>query len=245
VAPLARLTRHRRIDEDQGAAAPAGYAGAMGYRFGTAMRRSIALPLLAAVLLAACAQTYPTLRHRAIDLPAGALETYGIAFITPSTVTGQEEEKQAAALAFAEVLKRERPGIKVVTLAETLGAINRAGLAEDYRTMYADYRDTGLFKRDMLAKVGELAGVRYVAQIKLQSFMQAEKGRWSTFGLRLLETKYANVRLFPQIWDAREGAIVWEGIEELRISKESMIEAPVTQVQIMEHAAEVMVAVLP
>lgn len=78
------------------------------------------------------------------------LEQSGIAFATPSTVTGQEEEKQALALTFADVLKRERPNVRCTTLAETLGAVNHAGLAEDYRRMYADYRHSGLFERDVL-----------------------------------------------------------------------------------------------
>ncbi|MFZ5558499.1 MAG: hypothetical protein ACOZDY_17595 [Pseudomonadota bacterium] len=209
------------------------------------MIRTLALPLVAALIVLGCAQSHPTLRHRAIDLAPGALETYGIAFITPSTVTGQEEEKQAVALTFAEVLKRDRPKVRVATLAETLGAVNRAGLAEEYRTMYADYRDTGLFKRDTLMKVGDLVGTRYVAQLKLQAFDQGEKERFGVLGLRLLETKTATVRLFFQIWDAGNGTIVWEGINELRISTETMAEEPVTLTRVIERAAEDLVARLP
>jgi len=47
------------------------------------------------------------------------------------------------------VLKEKRPDIRCVALAETLSAVNRAGLAERYKEMYIDYRDTGLFKKDM------------------------------------------------------------------------------------------------
>ncbi|HSO07748.1 MAG TPA: hypothetical protein VLW45_10930 [Pelomicrobium sp.] len=209
------------------------------------MRKSLALCLLAVFVLAACAQSHPTVRYRDIDLPAGALEKHGIAFITPSTVTGQEEEKQAVALTFAEVLKRERPQVRVVTLAETLGAVNRAGLAEAYREMYADYRDTGLFKRDTLAKVGDLAGTRYVAQLKLQGFEQGEKERFGALGFRIVETKHATVRLFFQIWDTDSGTIAWEGIEELRISTETWSEEQVTLTRVMERAAEDLIAKLP
>lgn len=209
------------------------------------MLKSLALSVLACFVLAACAQSHPTLRYRAIDLPAGALEKHGIALITPSTVTGQEEEKQAVALTFAEVLKRERPQVRVVTLAETLGAVNRAGLAEAYREMYSDYRDTGLFKRDTLAKVGDLVGTRYVAQLKLQGFAQGEKERFGVFGFRVVETKHATVRLFFQIWDTDSGTIAWEGIEELRIATETWSEEQVTLTRVMERAAEDLVARLP
>ena len=47
---------------------------------------------------------YSTLQHQPLSLGAGQLESGGIAFITPSTVTGQEQEKQAVALAYADVL---------------------------------------------------------------------------------------------------------------------------------------------
>lgn len=209
------------------------------------MTRSLGASLLAIVFLAACAQSHPTLRYRDIALPPGALEAHGIAFITPSTVTGQEEEKQAVALTFAAVLKRDRPNVRVVTLAETLGTVNRAGLSDEYRSMYADYRDTGLFKRDTLAKVGDLVGTRYVAQLKLQAFEQGEKERFGMFGFRLVETKHATVRLFFQVWDSDTGTIAWEGIEELRIAQETLAEEPVTLARVMERAAEDLIARLP
>jgi hypothetical protein len=211
----------------------------------TILVRTIGITLLTIFLLAACAQSHPTLRYRDIDLPAGALEQHGIAFITPSTVTGQEEEKQAVALTFAEVLKRERPGMRVVTLAETLGVINRADLADEYRMMYADYRDTGLFRRETLAKVGDLVGARYVAQLKLQAFQQGEKERFGLLGFRIVETRLATVRLFFQVWDSDNGTIVWEGIEELRMANETMAERPMTLARVIEQAAMDLVARLP
>jgi hypothetical protein len=200
--------------------------------------RLIGISLLAIFVLAACAQSYPTLCYRDIGLPAGALEAHGIAFITPSTVTGQEEEKQAVALTFAEVLKRERPGMRIVTLAETLGLINRAGLSDEYREMYADYRDTGLFRRETLAKVGNLVGARYVAQLKLQAFQQGDKERFGILGIRILETKLATVRLFFQVWDSDNGTLAWEGIEELRMANETTAEELVTLARVMERAAQ-------
>jgi hypothetical protein len=93
--------------------------------------------LLALVLgLGGCfgTQIYPTQQEQLISLRPGDLEASGIAFITPSTVTGQEQEKQAVALTFADVLKRERPKLRVATLAETLSAVNRAGLGDAARS---------------------------------------------------------------------------------------------------------------
>ena len=209
---------------------------------------STPLCLLLAVFLIACGaapQIYSQASHESISLQPGDLEVYGLAFITPSTVTGQEEEKQAVALTFALVLERERPDIRLRPLSETLSAVNKAGFAEEYRGMYTDYRDTGIFDRSTLRKVSDVTGTRYLAQLKLQGFDQGSMTRFGVFGLRLMTTKYATLRLFFQIWDASEGAIVWEGVEEMNYSVEAVDERTVTLQSVIEEAAEDLVHRLP
>jgi hypothetical protein len=197
--------------------------------------------------LAGCqgTQVYPNLQQQLISLRPGDLEASGIAFLTPSTVTGQEQEKQSVALTFADVLKRERQKLRVVTLAETLGAVNKAGLANDYKRMYDDYRDTGLLSQEVLRRVSAATGARYLAQLKLQGFGQGSKERFGVFGLRIVQTQYGHVRLFLQIWDSADGSIAWEGMQEMRISQETVTEEPVMQHTVLEQTARDIVAKLP
>jgi len=190
-------------------------------------------------------QIYPNLQEHRITLRPGDLEASGVAFITPSTVTGQEQEKQVVALTFADVLKRERQGLRVVTLAETLGMINQAGLADAYKLMYDDYRDTGLLSGNVLQRIGAATGTRYLALLKLQGFGQGAKERFGMLGLRIVETQYAHVRLFFQIWDSNDGTIAWEGTEEMRLSLDSVKEEPVTMRTMLEHTARDLIAKLP
>jgi hypothetical protein len=207
---------------------------------------SVCLMSLAVFLSCAAApQIYSKASHQSISLQPGDLEAYGLAFITPSTVTGQEEEKQAVAFTFAQVLERERPDIRCIALSETLSAINRAGFAEEYQTMFNDYRNTGIFDRSTLRKVAEVTGTRYLAQLKLQGFDQGSMERFGVFGLRLMMTKYATLRLFFQIWDAGEGTIVWEGIQEMNYSVEAVEERTVTLQTVIEKAAEELIGRLP
>ena len=205
--------------------------------------------ILATFMLMFCAcfmpQVHDTAQNRAISLKAEDLMKHGVAFITPSTVTGQEEEKQEVAFTFAEVLKKERPSITCVSLAETLNAINRAGLSDDYKRMYVDYRDTGIFNRDILRKVGEATKTRYVAQLKLMAFSQGSDNRFGVLGLRLIDTKFADLRLFFQIWDTSDGTISWEGIQEIHYAIDRVTEKPVTQRVIIEKAARNIVSKLP
>ena len=193
------------------------------------------------LIIVGCAQKYSDVEERSISLGPGDLEQGGLAFITPSTVTGQEEEKQAVALTFADVLKRERPKIRVVNLAETLSILNAAGLSNTYKKMYEEYRDSGLFKQDLLLTVSQELGTRYLAQLKLQGFSQNEKDRLQILGLRIIETKQATLRLFLQIWDGSDGTIAWEGLEELRRTRETILEEPVTLYDMMELAAKDMI----
>ena len=203
--------------------------------------------LLAATMLPGCAikQVHSTADHADFSLDKNDLATYGLAFITPSTVTGQEEDKQTLAFAFANVMQESRPDIRLVTLPETISAINVADLTADYMRMYVDYRDTGVFKRDLLKKVGEITGTRYLAQLKLSDFKQNSKSRFTLFGLRVMQTKEANIRMFFQIWDSTDGTIAWEGTEEMNISWDTGSENPVTFRTIVEKTAQNLITLLP
>jgi len=204
--------------------------------------------IMAMVLLSGCAatnQVHTTTQALAINLEPEILKATGIAFITPSSVTGQEEDKQALALSFTEALKVARPDLRIVPLPETLGSINRAGLAGEYRQMFEDYRLTGIFNRDTLRKISQLTGVRYLAQLKLGGFRQESKNRWGMSGLRLLETKTTSLRLYLQIWDGENGSIAWEGAQELTSAHDSWREDTVAFKTVVEQSAKELLARLP
>ena len=201
--------------------------------------------IAAAFLGCSLPQTYSSIQHRSLTLHPMDLERHGMAFITPSTVTGQEEERQAVALTFSEILQKKRPDIPVMTLPQTLSAINQSGVEDSYRRMFEDYRDTGLFKQDSLRIVGSATGMRYIAQLKLSGFSQVSDGRLSILGLRLLSTKVTRLRLFFQIWDSRDGSIAWEGMEELEYAEDTPMERTVTLKKVIDKAASDLIDRLP
>jgi len=237
----------------------------------TSCRRDLALPTQAqtdftprrllnlsvigiAMLLSACAsqqgetkiqQSIPTTQVLVIDLQSEDLRTGGIAFITPSSVTGQEEDKQALALAFTEVLLKVRPDLRVVPLPQTLSAINRVGLTREYRQMFEDYRLTGIFDRETLQKVADVTKTRYLAQLKLGAFRQESKDRFGLLGLRVVETKTSTIRLFLQIWDSKDGSVAWEGAQESTVSHESLAEDNVSMKSIVQESARDLVSHMP
>ena len=205
------------------------------------------LALIAMLLLSGCAtsQLHSTTQALTINLEPQVLKEIGVAFITPTSVTGQEEDKQALALAFTETLKLARPNLHIVPLPATLSAVNRAGLASEYRQMFEDYRLSGIFSRDTLQKVSRVTGVRYLAHLKLSGFRQESKSRLGVLGIRVLETKSASVRLYLQIWDGENGSVVWEGAQELTSSRESFREDAISFKTAVEQSASEIIASLP
>ena len=199
-------------------------------------------------VLAGCArldQIQANIKHEAGALQPGDLARDGLVFITPAAPTGQEADRQSVAFLFAGVIKTERPDISVTTLAQTLSAINREGLGAAYRRMYQDYQDTGVLPGETLALIGAATGGRYIAIIELSNFYQSTRGRFSLVGIRFLETKIANLRMFLQIWDSRDGSVVWEASEEINIAKDTAVEKPVTFEWVTEETARRLVYLFP
>lgn len=199
------------------------------------------------LLLSGCSTTqlHSTTQVSAINLEPQSLKASGIAFITPTSATGQEEDRQALALAFTEVLKKARPELRIVSLPETLGAINSAGFAKEYMQMFEDSRLSGIISRDILQKIARVTNVRYLAQLKLGGFRQESKSRWDLLGLRIVETKTTFLRLYLQIWDGENGSVVWEGSEELTSANDSLHEDPVPFKTAVEQSAEKILVRLP
>ena len=133
----------------------------------------------------------------------------------------------------------------MISLPQALTAVNRAGLAGEYRRMLDDYRMTGLFDRSAIKKIGLATGARYLAQLKLAGFHQESKSRWGFLGLRIFDTKITTTRLFLQIWDSTDGAIVWEGTTELTAAYDSVNEETVTFRSIIEESARKLIGRLP
>jgi heme-degrading monooxygenase HmoA len=218
---------------------------------GTVERARYRALLACVLLLAGCATTSQMYSAQIIadqsgaSLKSGDLASFGMAFVTPSTVTGQEEDKQALALSFSKALVEQRPSFRIVPLTETLTSVNRAGLYQDYRRMIIEYRDSGLMDGNALGKVGKATGARYIALLNMAGFQQAYRDRLGVLGLRVLQTKEAHIRLTLQIWNSLDGSIAWEGTQEIRMATETAAESAVSFVSVVQAAAEKLAAQIP
>ncbi|MBL8201267.1 MAG: hypothetical protein JNK40_09880 [Chromatiales bacterium] len=211
-------------------------------------RNAMLLALLGSGL-AGCGSMLPQIdakiTHKEIALDAADLVAGGIGFLTPSAATGREADKQALALSFATRLEAGRTDLRVVPLPAVLSAVNAAELDQEYKQMFRDYLETGILDGALLKRIGEIGQVRYLAQLNLASFEQVSRGRFSLIGLRFVDTKQANIRVFLQIWDSQTGSVAWEGGGEVNYAFESVSERPVTFQQVSATAADRIYAGLP
>lgn len=211
------------------------------------MREKFAATLLV-VLISGCVNTGQLMSNtESVDmsLDPATFHHDGIGFLTPVSATGQEADRVALALSFANAVSENRPNLKVVSLANVLSSVNRAGLANDYKGMIDDYQGTGIMERDTLRQVGEASDVRYLGLLSLGEFSQATNKRFSIAGMRLFDTKQASIRLSWQIWDSQTGAIAWEGSDEIHYAYDTGRERPVNFSFVAEQAAANMMAEIP
>lgn len=211
-------------------------------------RSGLAVVVILTLAIAGCSgspQVQRSLRYEAVTLQLGDLERDGVAFITPSSVTGQEQDRQAVAFLFAQELQQARPEIPVATLAETLGRINRSRLQPEYRDMFEFYDVTGILPGDTLLKISDVTGKRYIAMLKLASYEKDSSGRLRVVGIRFLTTKSATLRLFYQIWDSETGGIAWEANQEMTVAYDTVAEVVVTFETMVQYIARDLIARLP
>jgi hypothetical protein len=232
-----------------GGAASPGVRFAMAYPGKKSIVRQAAL-LAVLALTAACStlQEHGTLTvaaKGADSLSADDLSRYGIAFVTPLTVTGQEQDRASLALIFSQVLQEMRPGVRIVPLAQTLGDINRAGIADDYKRFMANYHGGELLDKASLVQISKATGARYIAELKMASFLQESEGRFGILGLQLIDTKKSSIRLSLQIWNSQDGSIAWEGTHELYLASDTVQAKPIPFRQVVEASARKLVAAIP
>ena len=137
---------------------------------------------------------------------------------------GLEGYAHQVSRSLATALNQRTALIKSLPVHDALSRINRAGLSEEYAGMVSDYVKTGILNRVGLEKIGQAVHVAYAFQPSLASFSQSMSGRFSLFGLRLLQTRVTTLRLSLQLWDTRTGVIVWESSGEATLAGEDVRE---------------------
>lgn len=127
------------------------------------------------------------------------------------------------------VLQKVAPQWKTVSPQQTVGRINREGLAAEYIHMKQGYEQSYIFDRDSLRKIGGVIGARYVFQILLVAFTQTMTDRWKipAFDFRASQTRSSDMRMVVYLWDTHTGELVWGSAAEASMQNEAFSQDPV------------------
>ena len=187
--------------------------------------RAVALVLASAAALAAgcggplhLADDHVTsaAQIKALDIRALTCEpvtTFGV--VAPSGIQGLTP---TIAHALTTSLSKTKPPIRVVPMPETLSRLADHGLAGEYGDIQAGFGRSGMLERDHLKRIGGALGSRYVLQPGLAEFSQSLFDKFEFWGIKIVRTRIAILRLWLQIWEAPTGHLLWERTGELTTS---------------------------
>ncbi len=202
--------------------------------------------LLAVVLLSSTACAGPlkqwgaetSLVAQAPSFSSSQLENERIGVLNAVGGLGLEGYAHQVSRSLSTALERNQRPINAISAHETLSALNEAGLADDYTAMATGYMRSGILNRSVLDKVGRALNANYVFQPTLAAFSQSTSGRFSFFGLRLIQTRISILRLTVQLWDTRSGKILWESSGEATLAGEDVREFRIPFEEIAQHLWE-------
>lgn len=150
-----------------------------------------------------------------------------VALLSAVTVPGLRGNEVALVYYLHEILRKVTPEWKVVSPQETVARINEAGLAAEYMRMRAGHEESNILDRDQLRRIGAAIGARYMFQLRLASFTQTMTERWKALDIRLTQTRWGDMRLVLQLWDANTGRLVWVSAAETSMQGEGVSQDPV------------------
>ena len=165
-----------------------------------------------------------TFHPKATSFDPATLKHEQVAVLNAVVGFGLEGFAHQVSRSLSSALDQRPTLITALPVHEALNRINRGELGEEYAAMVADYVRTGILNRAGLQKIGQAIHTNYVFQPSLASFNQSMSGRFSFFGLRVLQTRVTMLRMSLQLWDTRTGEIVWESSGEATLAGEDVRE---------------------
>lgn len=218
-----------------------------------AIRSKRLVPLMLLVLVAGCAKPLPSSEY--------SWELYEAPTVTPETFTGQtvailpavkvefdpsqETYREAIGGIMYAAITTNDGNPRILPLDAVRSLVNRADMWSDLQSMYKEYQNTAVLRRDVLAKLGKALGARYVLLPKVLRFQQEVFDRVTIIGISFLRTRQSTVDIQVQIWDTETGDVVWHGVGEGSQSAEVVEGRPVSFMSVAQYACASLATRLP
>ena len=134
-----------------------------------------------------------------------------LAFLAPGNLQGfGPTMSHALSGALAQVV----PPISEIPTHETLNRLTDAGLATEYADLRAGFARNGILDRQLLRRIGQRLGSRYVLLPGLAQFEESIIDKVEAVGIKLVRNRVTTLRLWLQLWDSKTGHMVWESSGE-------------------------------
>jgi len=219
------------------------------------MRYAIAFSLMVVLLISAgCASAPPTEARYSwtfYSSPAISAETFSgqsIAILPTSSIEfdpTQEIYRETLAGSLYMALIKYSDGPRILSLDAMQSSINKNELWKDFKLMYSEYKETAVLRKDLLSKIGQAVGARYVILPRLLRFQTETFDRAVVLGISFLRTRQSSVDIHAQIWDTVTGEVVWQGASEGTIASEVVRGRPASFMAVSANACESLTSKMP
>lgn len=161
-------------------------------------------------------ESYNYKKFSSKDLAKGKL-----GFLPAAVPLGHEHYQIVIVNTLSKVFLEYNPNIVIVSPAEGINMVNANNLTKDFISIVKDYQVTGILDKNILKEIGNVMGANYLIQARLVRFVQDKSARLGVFGLRVIETRESSIEMIIQIWDPKNGLIVWEGTGNATMASEA------------------------
>ncbi|MGZ4957823.1 MAG: hypothetical protein ACXV7J_01110 [Methylomonas sp.] len=142
------------------------------------------------------------------------------------TAVGQFGYAPELSITLDSALNSTSVPIKYIPSQTVISILNNKNLSQRYSELIGNYQKSGILDREHLTDIAEALGVNYVFLPIFANFSQQMDDRLVLMGLSASKTHTSRLGLSLQLWDARDGSLVWQSSGESTLTKESIATKP-------------------
>lgn len=142
------------------------------------------------------------------------------------TAVGQIGYAPELSITLDSALKSTSVPIKYIPSQTVISILNNKNLSERYSELIGNFQKSGILDRKHLASIAEALGVNYVLLPIFANFSQQMDDRLVLMGISTMKTHTSRLGLSLQLWDARDGSLVWQSAGESILTKETIAIKP-------------------
>lgn len=154
----------------------------------------------------------------------------------------EENEKGSTILSFldfgskANKAGRSTSNLEVLSFSDLANHLNENGLSQKLAEMKEFYQENGMFRKPDLDFLAKKIGADYLILPCLIHVHRRATGRFSMFGLKIINTQIVSGVVSMEIWDVRAGHKVFGATSDVTIAGERITEQPISIEEALERA---------